>query len=62
VFNETGTIVGHVGDGNFHSMFHFNPNNKDEMSHAKTLADTISRLVKLYSHLCWTWKCHTLFL
>lgn len=41
----TGTIVGHVGDGNFHALVLCDPNNDDELSRAKTLANTISTLV-----------------
>ena len=40
-----GAIVGHVGDGNFHSQLICDPNNDDEILRAKTLADTISKLV-----------------
>jgi len=45
----TGAIVGHVGDGNFHTLIVCDPSNEDEMSRAKTLANTISVLVILYS-------------
>ena len=41
----TGTIAGHVGDGNFHAIILCNPNDGDEMSRAKKLANTISSLV-----------------
>ena len=40
----TGAIVGHVGDGNFHTLVLCDPNNDDEMSRAQTLANTISML------------------
>ncbi|MDV7340774.1 FAD-linked oxidase C-terminal domain-containing protein [Terasakiella sp. A23] len=32
-----GTIVGHVGDGNFHALFVFNPDNEEELKEAKRL-------------------------
>jgi len=41
----TGSIVGHVGDGNFHTMILCDPNNADEMLRANALANTISTLV-----------------
>lgn len=44
-YTVTGAIVGHVGDGNFHTIVLCDPNNDDEMSRAKTLANTISTLV-----------------
>ncbi len=44
----TSTIVGHVGDGNFHAGVSVNPNDPDEMARAekftKALADTALRL------------------
>jgi len=45
----TGAIVGHVGDGNFHTLILYDPNDDDEMSRAKTLANTISTLVSITS-------------
>ncbi|WP_135080895.1 FAD-linked oxidase C-terminal domain-containing protein [Terasakiella sp. SH-1] len=32
-----GTIVGHVGDGNFHTLFAFDPDNEEELLEAKRL-------------------------
>ncbi len=32
-----GTIVGHVGDGNFHALFVFDPEKEDELAEAKRL-------------------------
>lgn len=32
-----GTIVGHVGDGNFHALFVFDPDNEDQLNEAKRL-------------------------
>ncbi|SDE36727.1 FAD-binding oxidoreductase [Rhodospira trueperi] len=39
----TTTIVGHVGDGNFHVLFIVDPDNPGEMEAAKTLNDRIVR-------------------
>lgn len=39
-------IAGHVGDGNFHSVTLCNPDN-DDVSRAKTLANTIARSVNV---------------
>jgi len=36
-----GTIVGHVGDGNFHTLFVFDPENEDELIEAKRLNQRI---------------------
>lgn len=40
----TGPIVGHVGDGNFHSMLLFDPNNAEEYKTCKKIADEMARL------------------
>ena len=40
----TGPIVGHVGDGNFHSMLLFDPNNAEEYKTCKRIADKMARL------------------
>jgi len=37
-----GTIVGHVGDGNFHTLLLCDVADADEMSRAKSLANTVS--------------------
>lgn len=37
----TGTIVGHVGDGNFHVLPLFDPNNAEEMGRVKTFCDRL---------------------
>ena len=38
-----GPIVGHVGDGNFHSMLLFDPNNQDEWAKCKMVADRMAK-------------------
>ncbi|MCG9134762.1 FAD-binding protein [Candidatus Poribacteria bacterium] len=35
------SILGHVGDGNFHVVFPLEPNNKDELAEAQQLSDQI---------------------
>ena len=40
----TGPIVGHVGDGNFHSMLLFDPDNEEEYRKCKLVADNMARL------------------
>ncbi len=35
------SILGHVGDGNFHVVFPLEPNNKDELAEAQRLSDQI---------------------
>lgn len=37
-------IVGHVGDGNFHLLILFDPDNADEFKRAKTLAAEVNRV------------------
>jgi len=41
----TVATVGHVGDGNFHCSIRCSHGNEDELTRAKTLADTISTSV-----------------
>jgi D-lactate dehydrogenase (cytochrome) len=42
----TATIVGHVGDGNYHVLFVLDPNNSDEMDRAASInADMVSRAI-----------------
>ena len=36
-------IIGHVGDGNFHCMFLLDPDNKQELSIAKHLANKMAK-------------------
>ncbi|MCP5877600.1 FAD-binding oxidoreductase, partial [Klebsiella pneumoniae] len=38
-----GNIVGHVGDGNFHTLMLVEPGNRDELARAKTAADAMAR-------------------
>ena len=38
-----GPIVGHAGDGNFHSMLMFDPNNKEEESVCEEVAERMAR-------------------
>ena len=45
----TGSIIGHVGDGNFHTLLLVDPNDPREVTEAKQLADTMARYV--HSHL-----------
>ena len=40
----TGPIVGHVGDGNFHSMLLFDPDNEEEYSRCKMVANRMAEL------------------
>ena len=40
----TGPIVGHVGDGNFHSMLLFDPHNPEEYKTCKQIADKMAKL------------------
>ena len=40
----TGPIVGHVGDGNFHSMLLFDPEDPEEFKTCKKVADRMARL------------------
>ena len=40
----TGPIVGHVGDGNFHSMLLFDPDNEEEYRKCKLVADNMAKL------------------
>ena len=40
----TGPIVGHVGDGNFHSMLLFDPDNEEEYSKCKRVANNMAKL------------------
>ncbi|AXI47948.1 2-hydroxy-acid oxidase [Sulfitobacter sp. SK012] len=37
-------IVGHVGDGNFHLLILFDPNDPDELMRAKSLASNVNRV------------------
>ena len=37
-------IVGHVGDGNFHLLILFDPNDPDEFARAKSLASEVNRV------------------
>ena len=39
----TGPIVGHVGDGNFHSMLLFDPEDPEEFKTCKRVADRMAR-------------------
>lgn len=41
-------IVGHVGDGNFHLLILFDPNNDEELSRAKALASGVNRVALSY--------------
>lgn len=38
-----GAIVGHVGDGNFHTLLMIDPDNQDERNHAETINEKIVR-------------------
>lgn len=43
-----GTIVGHVGDGNFHALFVFDPDKADELAEAKRLnARIVERAIRM---------------
>ncbi|NVK19213.1 MAG: FAD-binding protein [Methylocystaceae bacterium] len=43
-----GTIVGHVGDGNFHALFVFDPDKPDELAEAKRLnARIVERAIRM---------------
>ncbi|NVJ91525.1 MAG: FAD-binding protein [Methylocystaceae bacterium] len=43
-----GTIVGHVGDGNYHTLFVFDPDNPDELAEAKRLnANIVERAIAM---------------
>lgn len=43
-----GTIVGHVGDGNFHALFVFDPDNEDQLKEAKRLnARIVERAISM---------------
>ena len=47
IINEAGLIapiVGHVGDGNFHLLILFDPNNPEELTKAKQLASDVNRV------------------
>jgi len=37
----TGQIIGHVGDGNYHTAYLIDPNNPDELAEAERLADRL---------------------
>lgn len=41
-------IVGHVGDGNFHLLILFDPNNDKELARAKALASAVNRVALSY--------------
>ena len=53
-------IIGHVGDGNFHSMILLDPDNRKEVQLAKELTARMARLVitagVLQLHIC-TMEC-----
>ena len=47
IINEAGLIapiVGHVGDGNFHLLILFDPNDPEELTRAKQLASDVNRV------------------
>ena len=39
-----GNLCGHVGDGNFHSMLLFDPDNEEEYSRCKMVANRMAEL------------------
>ena len=42
---HAGIVVGHVGDGNFHTLLLVDPNDLKELEEAKHLANTMARYV-----------------
>ena len=55
----TGPIVGHVGDGNFHSMLLFDPEDPEEFRTCKKVAERMARLaVQLGGENFQETKCH----
>jgi len=48
----TGPIVGHVGDGNFHSMLLFDPDNQEEFAKCKKVADNMAKLALAMGGTC----------
>ena len=47
IIDEAGLIaplVGHVGDGNFHLLILFDPNDPEELTKAKQLASDVNRV------------------
>ena len=50
-FLFTGSIIGHVGDGNFHTLLLVDPNDTQEMKEAKQLAERMARLVCALVHV-----------
>ncbi|XP_054163796.1 tetratricopeptide repeat protein 38-like [Oppia nitens] len=51
-YRLTAPIVGHVGDGNFHTDIFFDPQNKDEVSRAKSAANYICDMALELSGTC----------
>jgi len=45
VYSISGPIVGHVGDGNFHSLILVDPDNESEIATAKQLANKMAESV-----------------
>ena len=43
MYLTAGCIVGHVGDGNFHTMFVIDPSDEKECQEVKQLADDMAR-------------------
>lgn len=43
MYLTAGCIVGHVGDGNFHTMFVTDPSDEKECQEVKQLADDMAR-------------------
>lgn len=46
------TVIGHVGDGNFHMMIPFDPASRDERARAKGLAHSVARRAIAYGGTC----------
>jgi D-lactate dehydrogenase (cytochrome) len=48
----TGSVVGHVGDGNFHMMLLFDPTRPEQRQHAEDLALQISGIAQRFGGTC----------